>query len=254
MIQADNITVRIRRRDRLSEVSFVVDEGECVALLGANGSGKSLAIQVFGTATRATSGSALVAGVDVRRKPREARRRVGYVMETPAFPDHTDVAEYMKAMAASHRLPREDRAEAIAQSLDLTDVGHLTDALLTDLSRGEAQRVELARALLHDPPILLLDEPLAGLDPAGQAEMAEILTELRAMGKTMLIATNLPELVDATIDRAILLHEGSVVGVGTAAELCVDMDDTEPSWRAAVLRRIRRDADNGAPGDEAQGG
>ena len=124
LIQADNITARARHRDLLSEVSCVADERECVALLGANGSGKSLVIQVFGTAKRATSGSALVAGVDVRRKPREARRRVGYVMETPAFPDHTDVAEYMKAMAASHRLPREDRAEA--------------DALLTDLSRGEA--------------------------------------------------------------------------------------------------------------------
>ena len=227
MIQADSITVRARRRELLSAVSFVVDEGECVALLGANGSGKSVVIRVFGTATRATSGSATIAGVDVRRKPREARRRVGHVMETPAFPDQTDVSEYMKAMAASHRLPREDRAGAIEQSLDLTDVGHLTDALLTDLSRGEAQRVELARALLHDPPILLLDEPLAGLDPAGQAEMAEILTELRAMRKTMLIATNLPELVEATIDRAILLHEGRVVGAGTAAELCVDMDDAK---------------------------
>lgn len=254
MIQADDITVRPQRRDLLSEVSFTVQEGECVALLGANGAGKSLVIGALATATPITSGSALVDGVDVRRKPREARKRVGYVAETPLFPDRTDLTTYMKAMAASHRLPREDRAEAIAQSLDLTDVGHLTDALLTDLSRGEAQRVELARALLHDPPVLLLDEPLAGLDPAGQAEMAEILAELHAMGKTMLVATNLPELVETVIDRAILLHKGRVVGIGTAAELCVGMDDGEPTWRAAVLRHIREDADNDAPERSGDGG
>ena len=252
VIQGDNITVRARHRDLLTGVSLAVDDGECVALLGANGSGKSLVIQVLATAIRLASGSAQVDGVDVRRKPREARKRIGYVAEAPLFPDQTDVATYMKAMAASHRLPRDDRAESIAQALDLTDVGHLTDALLTDLSRGEAQRVELARALLHDPPVLLLDEPLAGLDVAGQAEMAEILTELRAMGKTILLATNLPELLEDVIDRGVILHRGRVVGIGTAAELCVGMDDTEPSWRAAVLRHIRGDADNDAPADDGQ--
>ncbi len=252
MLQLDTISVRARRRGLLTDVSLTVDEGECVALLGANGSGKSLVIQTLATATRSASGNAQVAGIDVRRKPREARKRIGYVAETPLFPDQTDVATYMKAMAASHRLPREDRAEAIAQALDLTDVGHLTDAHLTDLSRGEAQRVELARALLHDPPVLLLDEPLAGLDVAGQAEMAEILAELRAMGKAILLATNLPELLEDVIDRAVILHKGRVVGIGTAAELCVGMDDTEPSWRAAVLRHIRGDADNDAPADEGQ--
>lgn len=254
MIQIVNIIVRARRRELLSGVSFSVAEGECVALLGANGCGKSLVIGALATARQIASGSALIDGVDVRRKPREARRRVGYVAETPLFPDQTDVATYMKAMAASHRLPREGRAEAVAQSLDLTDVGGLADATLTALSRGEAQRVELARALLHDPPVLLLDEPLAGLDPVGQDEMAEILTELRAMGKTMLVATNLPELVEGVIDRAVVMHKGRVVGIGTAAELCVGMDHTEPSWRAAVLRHIREDADNDAPGHEGDHG
>jgi ABC-2 type transport system ATP-binding protein len=252
VIRSANITVRARRRETLADVSFAVDAGECVALLGSNGSGKSLVIQALATATRIAAGSAQVGGVDVSRKPREARKRIGYVAETPLFPDQTAVATYMKALAASHRLPRENRGEAIAQSLDLTDVGHLTDALLTDLSRGEAQRVEFARALLHDPPVLLLDEPLAGLDVAGQAEMAEILTELRAMGKAILLATNLPELLEDVIDRAVILHKGRVVGIGTTAELCVGMDDTEPSWRAAVLRHIRGDADNDAPADDGQ--
>jgi len=243
MIQTNGLGLRFRGGVVLEGVSLRVSPGVPTALLGGNGSGKSLLLRVLATEVRPTSGSATVAGFDLFRQRRRVARSVGYVGEPQPMPRHVTVRAYLEAFAAASGLPRRLRQEALAEVLALFELEPLSERRAATLSRGEMQRLELARALLHDPPVLLLDEPLVGLDPLGQAEMVAILHELRDMGKTILLATHLPEAYGDLIARGVVLSRGRVVAEGSLGELLAPQEEPK-TWRSALLRWTANRTDN----------
>jgi ABC-2 type transport system ATP-binding protein len=245
MIQTYELGFRSRRRVVLESVSLRVAPEAPTALLGANGSGKSFLLRVLATEFRPTFGCATVGGFDLVRQARQVARSVGFVGEPTPMPSHATVREYLAVFAATHRIPRPQRNQAIADALNLFDLEPLGDRPAASLSRGETQRLELARALLHDPPVLLLDEPLAGLDPPGQVETLEVLRELRDMGKAMLVATNLPELYGDLFAHGVVVDRGRVVAAGSLNELLAPFAPVEPpTWRNALLRWLATRTDN----------
>jgi ABC-2 type transport system ATP-binding protein len=243
MIDVAHLSLRMGGRTLLHEISFRVEEGEAVALLGRNGSGKSLLLRVLATELPCRSGMAFVGEFDVARQRRRVRGLVGYVGEAMAPPPRTRVRFYLDAFARAHRI--RERPATVEGVLALVEMQSRRDAGLETLSRGELQRLEIARALLHDPQVLLLDEPLAGLDPFGQAEMLEVLLELRAMGRTLLVATNAPDWHGDLFRRAVVLDGGRAVAAGTQVELSGDAEEDPPTWRGALLRCLARVEDNG---------
>ena len=172
------------------ELTFQVAAGECLILLGRNGAGKTLLLNILSTLVEPTSGSISIAGVDAFANLKQVRPSIGYIpVAFEGYPE-LSVIDYLKFFAAAYKLDKRERATAGDAVLALMDIEHLRDTKIGILSTGERQRLLFAKTFLHDPQLWLLDEPLTPLDPNGQVEMVELLEELRAIGKTVVIATN----------------------------------------------------------------
>jgi ABC-2 type transport system ATP-binding protein len=197
-------------------VDLDIDRGEIFGLVGPNGAGKSTTIRMLATALQPSAGEAQVCGFDVSRRPNAVRRVIGYMPDTFGTYDDMRVWEYLDFFAHCYGIPSGKRRRIVADLLGLVDLGSKRDAYVQTLSRGMQQRLCLAHALVHDPEVLLLDEPASGLDPRARTELRELLRELRSMGKTIVISSHiLPELEElctavAIIDRGRVLASGSV--------------------------------------------
>ena len=197
-------------------VDLEIGVGEIFGLVGPNGAGKTTTLRMLATLIEPTGGEAEVWGQDVRRRPNTVRRVVGYMPDTFGVYDDMRVWEYLDFFARLHAIPANRRATIIGDLLDLVDLGVKRDDYVHALSRGMQQRLCLAHALVHDPRVLLLDEPASGLDPRARAELRELLRELRRLGKTIVISSHiLPELEElctavAIVDRGRVLAWGSV--------------------------------------------
>jgi len=218
MIEVRDLTKRFGAFEAVGGISFAVAEGEIVGFLGPNGAGKTTTMRILAGIFPPTSGSVRIAGHDPLREPLACRRAVGFFPEhAPYYPELT-VREYLGFVARLKRLPRPRRAPAIAQALD--DCG-LTDVALRrvgTLSKGYRQRVGLAQALLGDPPILILDEPTIGLDPAQVVEIRDLVRGLRGT-RTVLFSSHILSEVEALCQRVVVIAQGTLVGEGTPAEL-----------------------------------
>ena len=215
-----------------------VAEGEIYGLVGPNGAGKTTTLRILATLLTATSGYAEVAGIDVRRNPDAARRVLGFMPDVFGVYDDMKVWEYLDFFARCYGIPADRRRQMVGDLLDLVDLGAKRNAYVQGLSRGMQQRLCLAHTLVHDPKVLLLDEPASGLDPRARVELRELLRELRSLGKTILISSHiLPELEELCTSVAIVDH-GQVLAQGRVA-------DIEKRLRyGAVLRvRVLGDAD-----------
>ena len=207
-------------------------KGEIFGFVGPNGAGKTTTIRVLATLTPADRGRASIGGIPVGEDPAAVRALVGYMPDFFGVYDRLTSEEYLEFYAACHGVPRSRRRRVAAELLELVDLGDRREAQVDTLSRGMKQRLCLARALVHDPSVLLLDEPASGLDPRARVEMRELIQELRRMGKTILVSSHiLPELEELCtwvgfIDR------GRMVAVGPMA----DVRD-----RVAAGRRLRVD-------------
>ena len=178
---------------------------------------------------------------------------VGVVGEPTLLSPRLTVAVYLEACASANGVKRGERAAIVEDALALTELADRRNAELDTLSRGEAQRLELARVLAHDPSVLLLDEPLDGLDPLGQAETVEMFRELKAMGKTLLIATRDPSPFEGLIDHAALLERGRQVAAGDLEAFRAFFPDTNvTSWRDALLHHLARLRDNAGGAETAE--
>ena len=174
----------------LKELTFQVSAGACLVLLGKNGSGKTLLLNILATLIEPTSGSVSIDGIDAFANLKQVRPGIGYIpVAFEGYPE-VSVVNYLNFFAAAYKLEKRDRAEAINAVLQLMDIQHLRDVKIGALSTGERQRLLFAKTFLHEPQLWLLDEPLTPLDPNGQVEMIELLGELQAMGKTVVVATN----------------------------------------------------------------
>ncbi len=174
-----------------------VEAGMIYGLIGPNGAGKTSTIKVLATLLEPTLGEVTIDGVDALEHPVEARRRIGYMPDFSPVIDDVSVREFLEFFALAHRLPRPGREKSIDDCIDLVGLSEKRDSLVGGLSRGMKQRLVLARSLIHDPPLLLLDEPASGLDPLSRIELRGILKELGRLGKTVIISSHiLTELSD----------------------------------------------------------
>jgi ABC-2 type transport system ATP-binding protein len=200
-------------------VDLHVEAGEIFGLVGPNGAGKTTMLRMLATLLVPTSGDALIAGESIRRNPMAVRRVLGYMPDAFGVYDDMKVWEYLDFFGRCYGLPAARRKRMIGDLLELVDLAHKRDAYVLTLSRGMQQRLCLAHALVHDPQVLLLDEPASGLDPRARVELRELLRELRSIGKTILISSHiLPELEELCTSVAIVDH-GRVLAQGTITEI-----------------------------------
>ena len=200
-------------------VDLHVEAGEIFGLVGPNGAGKTTMLRMLATLLVPTSGDALIAGESIRRNPMAVRRVLGYMPDAFGVYDDMKVWEYLDFFGRCYGLGTAQRKRMIGDLLELVDLAHKRDAYVLSLSRGMQQRLCLAHALVHDPQVLLLDEPASGLDPRARVELRELLRELRTLGKTILISSHiLPELEELCTSVAIVDH-GRVLAQGTIAEI-----------------------------------
>lgn len=181
----------------VKNLSLELNPGEIFGFIGPNGAGKTSTIKILATLLDPSGGTAKVDGIDVTQDPEAVRSRIGYMPDAFGVYDDFKVWEYLDFFAASYRVPKSDRPGLIDLVLDLTNLSVKKDAYVESLSRGMKQRLCLARTLVHNPKLLLLDEPASGLDPRARIEIKELLKELRNMGKTIIVSSHiLPELAD----------------------------------------------------------
>jgi ABC-2 type transport system ATP-binding protein len=216
MIEIRNVSKIYRGVTVLDNISLTVDPGVCFALLGTNGSGRSTLLNIVGTLVRATSGQVTVAGLDVRKHTLQVRRRIGYVFQSHPFPNNLNVYQHLAFIAATHGLQGRHQGDAIASVLAQTDLAPEFD--LRILSRGYRQQLAIATALLHNPAVFLLDEPLAYLDPLARDRVRALLLKQRKQGKTILLACNNADDLAGLCDRIAVLHGGRLVAKLDAAD------------------------------------
>jgi sodium transport system ATP-binding protein len=200
-------------------VSFHVADGEMVGLLGGNGAGKTTTMRIVATLLTPTSGMARVAGHDVRTDPIGVRRSLGYVSATTGVADRLSPREVLDSSGRLHGIERRLLADRIAWLTASLDLGSFLDRPCGRLSSGQRQRVSLARALVHDPPALVLDEPTSTLDVVGARDLFAMLQSLRAEGRTILVSTHRLHEIEHRCDRFVIIDAGRIVAAGSRAEL-----------------------------------
>lgn len=245
MIEAQHLTKDYGTVLAVSDVSFRVGKGEIVGFLGPNGAGKSTTLRMLAGFLGPTSGSVSIDGIDIQEKPHEAKRRIGYMPEAaPLYPE-LRVNEYLDFRAALKGVARRERREAVRRVMDSVAIADVADTIIDHLSKGYRQRVGLADALLASPPLLILDEPTAGLDPNQIRDVRKLIREL---GKThtILLSTHILSEVEAVCDRAIVVDRGKLVAEGTLAELTA-------VGRGQRLLALVRDPSGVAPALAGQG-
>ncbi len=218
MIEVQHLTKRYGRVTAVEDVSFRVERGEILGFLGPNGAGKTTTMRILTGFMPATDGKAIVAGFDVFDQPIEAKRRTGYLPETPPlYPDMT-VAEYLTFVAKIKGVAPGDRAKRVKTVMERTRVADMANRACSKLSKGYKQRVGLGQALIHNPDVLILDEPTAGLDPKQIIETRELIKEL-AGNHTIVLSTHILPEVSQTCQRVVIIAKGKVVAVDTPANL-----------------------------------
>src|SRR5947209_684528 len=205
MIKIQHIYKSYRRVDALKDLSLEIPQGSIYGLIGPNGAGKTTLIRILAALLAPTAGKVWFNGEEVVRQPAIIQRKVGYMPDFfGVYPDLT-AGEYLEFYAGIHAIPRKKQASTVKDLLELGDLSSKRDALVETLSRGMKQRLCLARALVHDPEVLLLDEPASGLDPRARVELRELLRTLQGMGKTVIISSHiLLELAEMCTDVAII--------------------------------------------------
>src|SRR5215212_7362512 len=207
IVEARGLLKRYDGTVAVAGVDLSIGEGEIFGLVGPNGAGKTTMLRMLATLLAPTAGDAEIAGESIRRNPQAVRRVLGYMPDAFGVYDDMKVWEYLDFFGRCYGLGPAERRRMIGDLLELVDLAHKRDAYVLSLSRGMQQRLCLAHALVHDPKVLLLDEPASGLDPRARVELRELLRELRSLGKTILISSHiLPELEELCTSVAIVDH------------------------------------------------
>jgi ABC-2 type transport system ATP-binding protein len=218
VIEVQNLSKRYGPVTAVDGISFRVERGEILGFLGPNGAGKTTTMRILTGYMPATEGKAVVAGFDVFEQPIEAKRRTGYLPETPPlYPDMT-VLEYLAFVAKIKGVPPADQKQRVRTVMERTRVADMANRLCSKLSKGYKQRVGLAQALIHNPDVLILDEPTAGLDPKQINETRLLIKEL-AGDHTIILSTHILPEVSQTCQRVVIINKGKVVAVDTPGNL-----------------------------------
>ncbi|HKY70639.1 MAG TPA: ATP-binding cassette domain-containing protein [Nitrospira sp.] len=226
MIDVQHITKRYGQHTAIDRVTFSVAKGEVLAFLGPNGAGKTTTMRILTCFMPATEGRALVAGFDCLEQPLEVKRRIGYLPETPPVYQELTVEEYLRFVGRLRGLSGATLSTAMAREVERLGLGSVQHRLIGNLSRGYRQRVGLAQALIHDPPILILDEPTVGLDPKQIIEIRELIKSLAGSHSVILSTHILPE-ATAVCQRVVIINGGRIVAEDTPDRLSTRLRHSE---------------------------
>ena len=233
MIKTQDLTKVYGNLHAINNLTLDLAEGDLFGYIGPNGSGKTTTMRILATLLQPTWGEASVCGYSIYTHPKEIRRMIGYMPDFFGVYDDMKVIEYLEFFAAAYRIKGAARRKVCNDMLELVDLGYKRDAFVTSLSRGMTQRLGLARVLLHDPKVLLLDEPASGLDPRARIEIRGLLKELGKMGKTIMVSSHiLPELADICNKVGIIER-----GVTRVQWHGVGPDEADPPANAVERRR-----------------
>ncbi|MEM7700098.1 MAG: ABC transporter ATP-binding protein, partial [Verrucomicrobiota bacterium] len=201
------------------DITFAVEYGQVVGFVGANGAGKTTTMRILATLEYPTSGAARICGFDVLKQPAEVRRRIGWMPDHYGTYTNMTVLEYLDFFARALGYRGEERIERIVEVMEFTDLTSLSDRLINKLSKGMGQRLCLGRALIHDPDVLILDEPAAGLDPKARVELKHLIRILAEEGKTVFISSHILSELDEMCDSLLFINQGQVIHHGSSEAL-----------------------------------
>src|SRR5580765_3073358 len=229
VIEVQHLSKRYGRVTAVDDVSFRVERGEILGFLGPNGAGKTTTMRILTGYMPATDGKAIVAGFDVFDQPIEAKRRTGYLPETPPLYPDMSVIEYLDFVAKIKGVPSNERSSRLKQVMQRTRIDDMAGRQCAKLSKGYRQRVGLAQAILHNPDVLILDEPTAGLDPKQIIETRQLIKEL-AGDHTIILSTHILPEVSQTCQRVVIINKGHVVAIDTPANLMARLGGSETMY------------------------
>jgi len=241
MIETVDLTKKYGDFFALESLTLKLEQGDLFGFIGPNSAGKTTTIRILSTLLSPSWGEAYICGHSIYTHPREIRRAIGYMPDIFGVYDDMRVIEYLEFFAAAYRIDGPARRKVAERSLDLVDLGVKRDELVTSLSRGMTQRLGLARVLLHDPQVLLLDEPASGLDPRARIEMRGLLKRLQDLGKTILVSSHiLPELADIC-NRVGIIEYGQLLACGDVSDLLAQV-----RGRPVILLEVAGDPEKAA--------
>jgi len=235
-IVADGLLKRYGKVTALRDTSFAVTRGTITGFIGRNGAGKTTTLKIISTLMDADDGACHVLGEDVRKKPYAIRQHIGFLPDLFELPSTLTLREYLGIFTELYAIPRADRARRVDAALQLTRTDELAERRLHALSRGEEQRVGLARALIHNPDLLILDEPAAGLDPHARVELKELLRLLRERGKTVFLSSHVLADLEEICDELVVIKRGNIIFSGDIAGFRRQMRSTT-RWRITAATR-----------------
>jgi ABC-2 type transport system ATP-binding protein len=222
MITAENLSKNYPGRKAIDKVSFKINSGEIVGLLGLNGAGKSTILKILGCFLLPSSGRAQVGGFSVDENPQAIRSLIGYLPDHPPLYDEMTVERYLEYVARLKDVPNSDVARKVDHALGVTNTTKVRGVALAELSHGFRQRVGIAQAIVHQPKVIILDEPINGLDPVQIVEMRDLITSLR--GKhTVVLSSHILSEITKTCDRILIVDQGQLIAEGSEAELSLTL-------------------------------
>ncbi len=219
MIETINLCKEYGDLVALNNLNLAIQEGDCYGFIGPNGAGKTTTIKILATLLKPTRGQAMIDGLTVGYQNRQIRPRIGYVPDFMGAYEDMVVTEYLEFFAAAYNIHGSHRKRVVADVLDLTDLNYKSSAEVNSLSRGMQQRLSVARVLLHDPKVLLMDEPASGLDPRARIEIRELLKELKRMGKTIIISSHILHELSELCNTVGIIERGELIFSGTVKEI-----------------------------------
>jgi ABC-2 type transport system ATP-binding protein len=219
MIETKNLTKNYGTLTAVDDLNLTIKDGDIFGFIGPNGAGKTTTMRILVTLLEPTRGTAFINGLDVTKDGKKVRRLVGYMPDFMGVYDDLKVFEYLEFFAAAFGIERKKRKSIVEGVLELTDLDSKKSATVDSLSRGMQQRLGLARVLIHDPKVLILDEPASGLDPRARIEIRELLRELKRMGKTIMISSHILSELEEICDHVGIIEHGRLVFSGTLEEI-----------------------------------
>lgn len=219
IIEIRELTKKFNKRTAVDRVNLTVQSGEIFGLVGPNGAGKTTTMRMLVTLLQPDHGEILVGGHSVQKAPREVRRLIGFMPDSFGVYGDMTVQEYLDFFGACYQIPPPERLRLMNDLLELVEIGHRRDDMVDTLSTGLKQRLGLARVLIHDPTILILDEPASGLDPRARVEIRELLLEIARLGKTIIFSSHILADVAELCTSVGIMEDGKVVAVGTLDQL-----------------------------------
>ena len=242
MIRAENVSKYFGAKRALGPVSFEIEEGETVGFLGLNGAGKTTALRIFACDLRPSAGTVVVGNIDAVQRPHEVRKLVGFLPENPPLYGDMLVREYLQFAGRVRGMTSSQVDKRLPEVLELTDLTHRQSDMIFTLSHGYRQRVGVAQAIIHEPKLLILDEPTRGLDPVQIVEMRNLVRSLKKK-HTVLVSSHILTEISETCDRILMLGEGEILAAGTEESLLSKVEPGAGHWRIGVAVVPKADGD-----------